>query len=213
MNYTAVNAKVKALRGKLLTPEDYKYFCKNPRLLPPVQNDFAKILPYLHDKNIRDFVFKNRGLNLLDKSSQESLKRVFGTKSDLQNILWLYRLKKYYKIHGDTAFAYLSPENYKITNPEMKFLAHIKDLQNFVQAVSATAHGKIFDNLSAFSRGEQVLTHAVRAQFKKEYFHENLAVVCGYLYAHRLENKNIRAISEGIKRGLMPDEIFLHLHL
>jgi V/A-type H+-transporting ATPase subunit C len=180
------------------------------------QNPLEKILPHLHEKNFREFV-KNfpgtRNIEALDKSSRESMKRIFGTETDLKNILWLFRLKKYYKIEGDAAFSYLNPACHKISAEEISKLAHTKNLEEFSQKVASGPYGKVFESLLCFTRSEQNFSRAIRAQYKKEFRHENLAVVCGYLHALKLEQKNIRAITEGAKNNFSPEEIFSLLHV
>jgi vacuolar-type H+-ATPase subunit C/Vma6 len=234
--FISVNTKIKAMRAKLLTPADYKELCAkggsfNFGKRSPEQ-DLAKISKYL-DKPIRGFLSNvylpalnghetnDKVLFMLSrldspqcgKSVHESLKRVLGAETDLRNILFVYRLKKYHQIHGDAVFSHLHPAGRRLNASEISRLAHAKDLEDFAQIAASGYYGKIFANLGDFARGEQKLTAAVRSYYKKEYRHESLAVVCGYLYARHLEAKNLRAISEGKKHGLPPEEIFELLHI
>jgi len=225
MFYT-VNTKIKAMRATLLTARDYENLCAkdgNGVVLIKTEHDFAKISAYL-DKPARDFLGKSylhalcsdgaKAFSispLCDKSGRESLKRVFGTDADLRNILWVYRLKKYHGINGSAVYSYLNPSNYKLSAEEISKLVHAKDMAHFSQIVANSFYGGIFKSLSDFT--EQNLTRAVRSQFKKEARHENIAVICGYLYARHLEIKNIRAIAEGKKHGFSPQEIFSLLHI
>ncbi|MDR0273522.1 MAG: V-type ATPase subunit, partial [Clostridiales bacterium] len=150
MNYTAVNTKIKAMRAKLLTVRDYEQLCHGTQNFPAPQNDVKKIIPYLQEP-ARDFVEKPfdslretiNGIGKLDKSSQKSLKKIFGTEADLRNILWLYRLKRYHKIEGNAVFSYLIPANYKLSAAEITALAHIKDLEIFIRVVASGAYGEI----------------------------------------------------------------------
>ena len=233
MNYLAANTKVKAMRSKLLTVWDYEDLCTKPDTIlganfDLLEADFTKIVAYL-GKPAREFVGKfyasmqygfapNAGLIPLrvarvDKSSHESLKRVLGTDTDLRNILYMYRLKKFHKIHGDAVFSHLSPSSYRLSTAEISHLAHARDIESFVQFVSGGCYGGFFRGLADFSRGEQILSSAVGLQFRKEYRHENLSVVCGYLFARYYEVKNLRAIMEGRRNGLSPQEIIALLHL
>ncbi|MCL2578370.1 MAG: V-type ATPase subunit [Defluviitaleaceae bacterium] len=228
MIYTAVNTKVKAMRANLLTGRDYENLCATNDtnvILIKTEHDFAKISAYL-DKPVRDFLKKiyipslsGDSANMFSvpmlcgKSGRDSLKRVFGTETDLRNILWVYRLKKYHKIDGNAVFSFLNPASHRLSTAEISLLAHAKDMESFAQVAANTFYGSIFGNITDFTRGEQKLTGAVRSQFQKEYRHENLAVVCGYLYARHLESKNIRAIAEGKKHGFSPHEIYSLLHI
>ncbi|MCL2224598.1 MAG: V-type ATPase subunit [Defluviitaleaceae bacterium] len=229
MNFSAVNTKIKAMRASLLTARDYERLCAETgegyTLIKP-EHDFAKIAAYV-SKPVRDFL-RNAYIPSLygetcntskmfagisSKHGKDSLKRVIGTETDLRNILWIYRLKKYHKINGDAVFSFLNPSSHRLCAAEVSQLARARDMESFAQAVSGGFYGGVFGNLSDFTRGEQKLTGAVRSQFQKEYRHENLAVVCGHLYARHLETKNIRAIAQGKKNELSSQEIFSLLHI
>ncbi|MCL2386125.1 MAG: V-type ATPase subunit [Defluviitaleaceae bacterium] len=232
MNYTAVNTKIKALRAKLLTANDYSQLVMarqggggTTRL--SLKDDFTRIAPYLYDKNVRDFVARlefaaphrgqasrsvMHGFASLDKSSRVSLLRVFGVETDLRNILGIYRLKRFHKIDGDAIFSFLIPYDYRLSVNEVAAMAYAKDFDIFINIVAGGSYGDVFAKLSDFERGEQAITKAVRTQFEKERRFENLAVVCGYLYARYLEIKNIQAIAGALHQGFAPDEILSLLH-
>ncbi|MCL2457125.1 MAG: V-type ATPase subunit [Defluviitaleaceae bacterium] len=212
MNY-AVNAKIRAMRATALEnifpqhEQSYDDF---------IQRETKRILPYLK-KNSRDFVSawtKNfdaykalQNLRALDKPDRDSLRRVFGTEIDLRNILIIFRLKKFYGLDGDLIFSFLIPAKYKLNSDDLKNLAHTK---NFSQEVANGKYGAVFEN--NFEHGEQILSRFVYSQFKKERRRENLAVVCEYLFARRIEIKNLRAKNEGTRLGLSHEEIFSLLH-
>jgi vacuolar-type H+-ATPase subunit C/Vma6 len=225
-NYVCVNAKVKAMRAKLLALRDFEGFLGDTRKtvsLSAQQNEksgLEKILHYLHEKSDKSFVenfAKNfnatpHDFSALDKSSRTSLKRVLGTQTDLQNILWIYRLKRFHKVHGDAVFSHLNPESFRLKPEEISQLAHAKDMQNFFQAVASGVYGEIFLSPQSFVRGEQTVSAAVRAAFRREYRHENLSVACGFLHAKSLETKNIRTAEYGLQNGFSTEEILSLLH-
>ena len=222
MSYTAVNTKIKALRAKLLTIADYEALCNGKIYTTQPQDELIKIACYLN-KTDRDFINKPmtglqvnealRRIGKLDKSSGKSLKRMYGKETDIRNIILIYRLKKFYKIEGNAIFPYLIPFSYKLNTEEISRLSHTKDLDSFVKLVSDGAYSGSFNKLSDFTRGEQILSKAIRLQYKKESRKENLSVVCEYLYVKKCEEKNLHAIEVGIKNGLAPDKIFERLHI
>ena len=212
--YIAINTKIKAKRAKLLTARDYENLCASGVADFNFTDALEYISPYLQ-KPARDFVknFYANGFSAnfsaLDKSSRKSMKKIFAAHLDLQNILWVYRLKRFHKIDDVKIFSFLAPSTHKISAEEMSRLVHAKDLETFAQLVSQTFYGNVFKN---FSHGEQALSREIRSLFKKEYRHENLTVVCGYLFECKLQEKNIRVVNAGLKHGLSPTEILEILH-
>lgn len=217
MKYFALNAKIKAMRGNLLTAENYSVICDGGGDISGLSgDDWTRILPYA-GKNSREFLqsidfmsFASKPLGMLDKSDKASLTRIFGAAADLKNILTIYRLKKYHKISGDALFSFLSPKGLRLGAEEYSALAHAADIEIFFRLVSEGAYGGIFGD---FSHPEQAFSREIRARFRKEYFRENLSIACGYLYDRFLQEKNLRAIYEGRKSGLSRDEILAFLHI
>ena len=218
MIYHAINTKIKAMRGGLLNKRDYARMCLESGILRPTlgdnpfKADMAKILPHL-DRNAQNFIKTSHGLEKLDKSSRASMKRVLGTEADIRNILAIYRLKKFYNIAGDGVLAFLAVNGHRINAEETARLAYSRGVDGFARAVSDGFYGQYFRKYSDFARGEQILSYVKRLQFQKEYKHNNLSVVCGYLFARLLEEKNVRAIVKGRENGLTLEEIFTLLHI
>ncbi|MCL1845306.1 MAG: V-type ATPase subunit [Defluviitaleaceae bacterium] len=168
MKYVAVNSKILAMRA---TPRGV---------------ELEKICHYL-PKNARDFLKKFADgfkfyenlprLATLDKPSRDSLRRVFITETNLRNILKIYRLKRFYNLRGDEILPYLAPVGGNAA--EISRLAQTAGLDDFLRE-AAIGTGAAFEN--NFAHGEKMLAKAVRAAFKREYRHENLAVACGFLY-------------------------------
>jgi len=218
MTYHAVNTKIKAMCGGLLNERDYARMClESGNFRPaigdnPFLADMAKILPHL-DRNAQNFVKTSRGLEKLDKSSRASMKRVLGTEADIRNILAIYRLKKFYNIAGDGVLGFLSVNGHRLNAEETTRLAYSRGVDGFARTVAEGFYGRYFQKYADFARGEQILSHIKRLQFQKEYKHNNLSVVCGYLFARLLEEKNIRAIIKGRENNLSFEEIFKLLHI
>lgn len=209
VNQAAVT-KVKAMRAKLLSPQDYEGAKGGGGL----EADLAKICMYV-EKPLRDYL-RGEFVPALQAAKipaapakDKSLTRVFGVETDLRNILWMYRLKKFHSVHGDGIFGFLNPKTHRLTSEEIARLAHAKDLQSFSDMVAMGFYRNVFAEGFAFA--EQKITREIRRQYRRE--GGGLAIICGYLFARHLEEKNLQAIAKGMAGGLSLREIFPQLHI
>ena len=226
MNLSAAITKVKAMRAELLTTQDYEALCNRPNIanLPCLLQECTRISSYLYVKSLKDFVnfMANEltagttnwafvlwpRLNMLDK--REAMRRVLGMEIDLCNILWIYRLKRYYLMMGDTVYSYLMPAGYKLNFKETALLVNSSSIPVFMEMLTQGPYGEIFEDTNDLT--EQRISQAVKARFKTESHNSGIAMICGFLYEKHLEIRNIRAIIDGIKLGISPGEILKRLH-
>jgi len=125
-----------------------------------------------------------RSLGVLDKSSREIMRRVVSVEIDLQNILWMYRLKRFYGVVGDATFAYLIPVGGKLPREILARMAHCKDVTTFAAEVSRSPYSGVFGDFSDPIRAEQKLADAVKKLYQREIRKnsDSIAAVCGFLY-------------------------------
>ena len=222
MNYSAVLTKIKAKNAKLLEKHDFEQ--NHAQILQRevigdeiscIKSDFAQISTYLHEKPIRDFVGLWREYDLQDiwrklgglpQHDRRQLKNIIGTEIDLQNILYLYRLRQFYGIVGDAVFTHLTPICHKLSPAETKTLAEAKSIEDFSRLLENGVYSGVFGGNFC----EQAVSRAMRKQYKKAM--GNLPKICEYFYARRLEIQNIRAFHQGTQDGLSPAEILKNLH-
>jgi len=159
--------------------------------------DSKGLLRYLHNKSetkfvasylngletgIRDLHFYLtlwRGIKTLDKHHRIAMQRVLGTEIDLQNILWIYRLKKYYGISGDTTYGYLVPVRYRLPADIFSRIIACKDITTMQSELSTTIYHNVFKN---FTNAEICLINAVKARYLAESHKSYIALLCQYLY-------------------------------
>ena len=184
MTYCSVNAKVLAM---------------NETSKGDVIQDAARLKHFIHSRPVRKFVeFMVLGLAsgemdvayylglwkhilMLDKLSRGVMRRIVGTEIDLQNILWMYRLKRFYGVAGDSTFGYLIPVGNRLSKETITHMANCKNVGELINVLAQSPYGGVFGD---FSHGEKRLFDAVSKAYKRE-SRQNLnsiATVCGYLY-------------------------------
>jgi vacuolar-type H+-ATPase subunit C/Vma6 len=232
MYYTAINTKVCAMGAGLLGAGDYEQLCcmataqeQEARLgqRTSFAQDLKRILPWLHDKALRDFVAlmthePERGrdisdyltlwkrLHRMDNANRKALLPVVGMEIDLRNTVWIYRLKRYYKVTGGETFGRLIPLRYRITETQARQMADAKNGKDLLAVFAESGYASIFQS---FERAEQAINLALALQYKKmaRLYPHSLAAVCGYLFAKKMETQNVRIAAEGVTQGLPPIEI------
>ena len=191
-----------------------------------VQQEYSRLAMYIYVKPVREFVKTLvKGLtsesmdlsyylqiwkaaNRLDKSEnviKMALRRVIGTEADLHNIIWVYRLKRYYHLHDEAIYGYLLPIGYHLNPNSMEHLVEAKDTAALLAGVAATPYQDIFPN---FNNPEQKVANAVLRAYRKEARSSPILDLCTYLYEKHLESKNLFAIAEGLRLKLRYEDIF-----
>jgi len=119
------------------------------------------------------------GAKQVKKAHNTAMQHALGTEIDLQNILWLYRLKKFYGIFGDAAYGHLVPICHRLPLDVFTHLAAIKNANGMQAILSNTVYRGVFGD---FSNAQRRLTHAVKARYRAEGRRSHIALLCGYFY-------------------------------
>jgi len=173
MNYHALNTKIKAAQQQ--------------------ECDYLRWLP---SKSLRDFMHIYEGtdpvatwkrLARLDKNNRQALAPTLGMEIDLMNIVWMYRLKKFYNVIGEGTFGRLMPVRYRLTEEETKQMALAKDEDALLTLVGNSPYGTVFPS---FTRPELKAYTTLAIQHKKQArLHPNsLAPLCAELFALKMEH-------------------------
>ena len=201
-------------KGDLLTNRE------SPR---EITLECQKLCKYIYNQPVRDFVKKLvygyansdlthylslwKRINKLDKPTQTSMRKIIGTEADMLNIIYIYRLKRYYHVRGETAYGYLLPIGYKLTTNEINRMLSAKK-EHFLSELTNSFYNEIFQNMNF---PEKNITHVMLQLYKKESRNSSIVALCSYLYEKHLEIRNIRAIYEGLNFKLPPNEILQSL--
>jgi len=130
-------------------------------------------------KNIEYFLTLWRDVKTLSKSDRIAMTNVLGVQIDLQNILWAYRLKKYYGIFGDTAYGFLIPIRHRLSKESFARIVSCKDASSLQSEVGATIYSNVFGD---FIEPEQSLFNAVSLRYRKEGRFSHIALLCEHIY-------------------------------
>ena len=132
------------------------------------ERDFVKILLQgKNDKSIEYYLQLWRAIKRLDPTTQKVIRRIVGTEIDLQNILWVYRLKKFYQLHGERVYSYLVPVRYRVMASTFAELVACRDVSSFEQILASTVYGNVFENFtSADDNIGQAITRLCRQESK-----------------------------------------------
>jgi len=204
----ALTAKILAKRGK----SDYQNACTGIQrfLTNKHEKKFVTTMAAgLESESIAHYLNMWRGITKLNKANCLAMKNVLGTEIDLQNILWMYRLKKYYGIFSDSSYGFLIPVRYRLPDNVFSNLVNCTSIESFISELSKTIYNNVFDD---FTLAQQRLTKAVKLRYRTEGRRSYMALACGYLYEAHLQEKNNAAMAVGIRHGLDHSEILSRLY-
>ncbi len=146
----------------------------------------------------------------LDKKNKNIMHMINGTKVDIQNILWIYRLKLYYNVEPEKMYSYLIPINYKLTKEQIVKMVESRTMEELKNEIATTKYGKYFaddDNLDKIGTNilKDVYDRAVHLS------PNSIAVIVSYIFYKELELHNVISLLEGVRYKLEPDKIMDYL--
>lgn len=146
----------------------------------------------------------------LDKFNKKQVSKINGVEIDIQNILWIYRLIKYYKIKPEFIYTYLIPYHYKISNNEIKTMAQSNSVEELRENLLKTKYKKYFEVEKSL---EKVYKEIMKNTYKKSIgLNKNsLVVIINYFYLKKLEVNNLISLLEGVRYKLSPNEIIEYI--
>ncbi|MDX1357991.1 MAG: V-type ATPase subunit [Clostridia bacterium] len=144
----------------------------------------------------------------LHGSDKKPLEDSFGIKTDVLNILWIYRCKKFYDIPKEIIRSYVLPYNASLKRETLGQLIDTDDLEEFAEIVSATKYAEIFerDIDEFFEVNFAEYMYNVHMKLFRRY-PLTVSSAVDYIHMKEYELSNIISIIEGIRYGLRPDKI------
>ena len=141
-------------------------------------------------------------------NDKKPLEDSFGIKTDVLNLLWIYRCKKYYNMPKEIILSYLLPYKASIRKDILGRLIETNDLEEFAKIVSGTKYAEIFerdiDEFFEVNFAEYMYNVHMRL-FRRYPLTVSSAV--DYIHMKEYELSNIISVIEGIRYGLRPDKI------
>jgi len=178
---------------------------------------YNKILKdYKSQENINIFEMENQ----MDKfyfetlydqvSFDKDLKKIVGSEIDLLNILWIFRIKKYYKFDNQKVKGILINRNYRLKNKNIEKLLNINSFEDVKIIMQNTVYRKIFttqdeleDNIDKF------LYNINKKVFKQN--HTSIAYIFAYINLIDYENNDIINTLEAIRYNIPKEELYKRL--
>ncbi|MDF2821913.1 MAG: hypothetical protein K0R15_2361 [Clostridiales bacterium] len=138
---------------------------------------------------------------------------IIGQRIDVQNILWVYRNKKYYKIDNSVIYGYIIPISYKLSKKELSALVETDSIAEFLLQIDNSYYSGLFENLVGVSNDKISIDTQVSAYLLKQISSlarnnpYSIASIISYLNAKEVELSDIISMVEGVRYKLKPEMI------
>lgn len=181
---------------------------------------YKKILKkYFENKNTEYSIFEIE--NELDKmylksiynsaGNNKNLKKMIGAKIDFTNILWIYRMKKYYNFSEDKIEKSIIDINYALKKNQILLLVKAKNIEELNEILKKTVYSNIAtDDIYELECNMKKYLHGL---YIKNFKSNLLSINCIYSYLNlvELENKDIISIIEAVRYGIDKEKLLKKL--
>lgn len=159
-----------------------------------------------------DVLYYKTAWKLKDKLKDARMRAIYtqvlGTEIDWQNILWMYRSKRFYGRGQTDIYADMIPVSFRLKKTELRKLLETDDLDEFVAMLGRTAYFTEKD--AAVKLGDEI---TFRRIMEKTYqrvcrkYPMSIASILRYLYDKENEIDALTTILEGVRYRIPPREI------
>ncbi len=192
-------------------------------------DEFFKIINNTKYKKILKKYFENKDTeysifdieNELDKmylksiynsaGNNKNLKKMIGAKIDFTNILWIYRMKKYYNFSEDKIEKSIIDINYALKKNQILLLVKAKNIEELNEILKRTVYSNIAtDDIYELECNMKKYLHGL---YIKNFKSNLLSINCIYSYLNlvELENKDIISIIEAVRYGIDKEQLLKKL--
>ena len=132
----------------------------------------------------------------------------FGVKTDVLNMLWIYRCKKYYNMKKEIIRNYILPFNAGLKKETLNKLIDAEKIEDFLEIAATTKYASIFkrDIDGFFEVNFADYMYNIHMKLFRKYPLSVTSAV-DYIHMKEYELSNIISIIEGIRYRLPPDKI------
>ncbi|MCL2740806.1 MAG: V-type ATPase subunit [Oscillospiraceae bacterium] len=144
------------------------------------------------------------------KESRDALAPVVGAEIDMQNIIWLYRLKASFPSAPKGYYSSLVPLGRRLRSGALVAMAETRTLRELREAVAESPYGGL---LTDFDRLDRCLLTAMGGIYRDASVGHrgSAAPTVRYLFRRGLEIRNVTSIIECVRYGLGREEMLAHL--
>lgn len=148
---------------------------------------------FLIEMQLDKFYFEN----LFNNLNTESSKKLIGTKIDLENIIWIYRMKKYYNMPEEEIKKYIIEVDYNLKC--LNELIAIDDYKQIIEILKKTKYKEIFETEN--ENLEILIRKYMYNQYKKTFRQAkyDISTIISYLGMDKNQIENIINIVGGVE--------------
>lgn len=144
---------------------------------------------------------------------EEALVKYVGMLIDYHNIMWIYRLKKYFKTPSELIYTYLIPVYYGLSSEEISAIAEADGTENLERLIRRTKYADILDDDNSFIEHNYKKIYCTLAKKAYRLYPETITQVFAYFGLLLTEEENIKTIIEGIRYGISPELIRKYIYI
>lgn len=142
------------------------------------------------------------------KATKEIVEEIIGTEIDWQNIMWIYRQKKFFDSTDAEIYDSIIPIRYRIKKPELKSYIEAENVDIFLERLSKSVYFTEKDPL--VSLDEEISYRKVMDKvYARACQRHPMSIAPVYRYLHEKENEIdvLTTIMEGVRYRIPPREI------
>lgn len=165
-------------------------------------------LDFVYFSSLRKLIKK------LNKEDREIMSKFLGIYSDLLNVQWIFRGKKYYKITSEELLNYTIYDGYKLNVNTLKELCYSKDMDEFYRIIGTTNYKNVFayGKKNEYLVERDILTYLKNLYLQYRKKHENnISVVIAYLELSLLQIRDIVSVIESKRYSISNEEAFRYV--
>lgn len=140
-----------------------------------------------------------------------AMKIINGCDIDSKNLIWLYRLKKFYNLDEAKMYSYIIPIYHNLSKSEIEKIVYAKTVQDMESEILNTKYGEPLlskDNLENSYTGILGKTYK-RTEIR---YRNSITPIIAYMFYKNTEIRNVTSILEGVRYGLKFEEIQNHIY-
>jgi len=148
----------------------------------------------------------------LDTVNRNMMEKIIGSEIDLRNIMWVYRLKKFYNINDSRIYAYLIPISHKLKRPHLMRMVQCATLSELSDEIRNSPYGDVFGDLNNIEKAYYKKMLSLYNNASKMH-PQSLAHTVSFVFFKELELRNLTSLLEGVRYNLKPQDIMSYLNL
>ena len=178
---------------------------------------YNKILKkYQEQENINVFEVENEIDKLYFETlydtvkTQTNLRKIIGSEIDLLNVLWIFRMKKYYNFEEEKIKQILIKRYYKLNSKIINNIIKARTFEEIKEIMSKTVYKKVFINENELEEDiDRYLYEVNKKIFQNDI--TSIAYIFAYVNMIDYENNDIINTIEGIRYNMDKQEILERL--